>query len=147
MAAYQHRPARREHVFVAPSASKREEADDPVRTVLVLDALHKLSPRRRAVLVLRHWDGFGVDETADMLGLADARVEAYEAAGLAALDDLLATGEPGADRGARVAEVFGGEPPLGDGVDAVYRRAEVIRRRRLRAVVGAGVAAVVAIAA
>jgi DNA-directed RNA polymerase specialized sigma24 family protein len=98
MAAYQHRPGRREHVFVAPSDSTREEADDPVRTVLVLDALHKLSPRCRAVVVLRHWDGFAVDETADMLGLADERVEAYEAAGLAALDDLLATGEAPAGR-------------------------------------------------
>ena len=143
MAGYQHRPPRREHIFVAPpggpeakqSAGTATEADesalsegdvdaagdgstgdesalsegdvdaagdgstadegepesavDPVRTVLVLDALHRLSPRCRAVLVLRHWDGFAVDETADMLGLADARVEAYEAAGLAALDHLL----------------------------------------------------------
>ena len=48
--------------------------------------------------MLRHWDGFAVDETADMLGLPDARVEAYEAAGLAALEELLATGEAAAAR-------------------------------------------------
>jgi hypothetical protein len=54
---------------------------------------------------------------------------------------------PAAQLGDLLAQVFDGEPPLGDGVDAVYRRAEVIRRRRLRAVVGAGAAAVVVIAA
>lgn len=64
---------------------------DPIRAILVLDALHKLSPRCRAVIVLRQWDGFAVDETADILDLPDDRVEAYEAAGLAALDDLLST--------------------------------------------------------
>jgi DNA-directed RNA polymerase specialized sigma24 family protein len=69
-------------------------AGDPIRTILVLDALHKLAPRCRAVLILRHWDGFAVDETADMLGLADERVDAYESAGLAALDYLLAEKEP-----------------------------------------------------
>jgi DNA-directed RNA polymerase specialized sigma24 family protein len=124
MAGHQHRPRRREHIFVAPPGapdversaesgtaagepalpegdmdadgygspaddSEPESDGDPIRTVLVLDALHKLSPRCRAVLVLRHWDGFAVDETADMLGLADSRVEAYETAGLAALDHLL----------------------------------------------------------
>jgi DNA-directed RNA polymerase specialized sigma24 family protein len=63
---------------------------DPVQAMLVLDALRRLAPRCRAVLVLRHWDGFAAEETADMLGLADERVDAYEAAGLAALDHLLA---------------------------------------------------------
>lgn len=63
---------------------------DPIRTILVLDALHKLAPRCRAVMVLRYWDGFAVDETADILDLSDERVEAYESAGLAAMEKLLA---------------------------------------------------------
>ncbi|MCA2218486.1 sigma factor-like helix-turn-helix DNA-binding protein [Jidongwangia harbinensis] len=87
MAAFQHRPARREHVFVAaPDA----DAGNAERTILVLDALHRLSPRCRAVLVLRHWDGFAVDETADILDLADEKVREYESAGLATLRDLFA---------------------------------------------------------
>jgi len=90
MAAFEHRPARREHVFVAAE----DGAPDQAHTVLVLDALHKLAPRCRAVLVLRHWTGFTVDETADLLGLADERVEAYEKAGLAALEQLLAEEAP-----------------------------------------------------
>ena len=129
MAAFQRRPARREHVFVAapatvagddaagieeptggargegeeraggardegeerPGGEVEEDGDEQIRTVLVLDALHRLAPRCRAVMVLRHWTGYAVDETADVLGLPDERVRAYEAAGLAALDKLLDT--------------------------------------------------------
>ncbi|MEV6632108.1 sigma factor-like helix-turn-helix DNA-binding protein [Actinoplanes sp. NPDC051470] len=88
MAAFQRKAPRREHLFVAsPDATTGDT--DPIRAVLVLAALHKLSPRCRAVIVLRQWDSFTVDETADILDLPDERVEAYEAAGLAALQDLL----------------------------------------------------------
>ena len=101
MTSFQRRKPRREHLFVAPTAPAGTAAGeaqtftavpdtaDPVRTILVLDALHKLSLRCRAVLILRHWEGFAADETADMLGLSDDRVDAYDAAGLAALDYLL----------------------------------------------------------
>jgi DNA-directed RNA polymerase specialized sigma24 family protein len=89
MSAFRHRPARREHVFVATGDADGTPADQ-MAAVLVLDALHRLAPRCRAVLVLRHWTGFAVDETADVLGLTDERVEEYEAAGLAAMEQLLA---------------------------------------------------------
>jgi DNA-directed RNA polymerase specialized sigma24 family protein len=86
MSAFHHRPAKREHVFVAaPEAG----GEDSVRTVLVMDALHKLSPRCRAVLVLRHWEGFAVDETADIMDMPDDRVGAYDAAGTAAMHDMM----------------------------------------------------------
>jgi DNA-directed RNA polymerase specialized sigma24 family protein len=87
MSAFHHRHPKREHVFVATGGE--DQSADPVRTILVMDALHKLAPRCRAVMILRHWDGFRVDETADILDLADDRVEAYERAGLAALHNLL----------------------------------------------------------
>jgi DNA-directed RNA polymerase specialized sigma24 family protein len=61
-----------------------------VDTVLLLDALHRLTPRCRAVLVLRYWEAMAIEETADALDLSDERVLAYEAAGLGALDVLLA---------------------------------------------------------
>jgi DNA-directed RNA polymerase specialized sigma24 family protein len=86
MHALQHRPGRREHVFVAAPDSGGGDPD----TVLLLDALHRLSPRCRAVLVLRYWDGLAIEETADLLELSDERVQAYEAAGLGAIDALLA---------------------------------------------------------
>jgi DNA-directed RNA polymerase specialized sigma24 family protein len=86
----QHRPGRREHVFVAAPDGAGEDTD----TILVLDALHRLAPRCRAVVILRHFDGFTVEDTADLLGLTDDRVEAYAAAGLGALEVLLAGAMP-----------------------------------------------------
>ena len=80
------RNRRREHVFVASAGAEGVEAE----SILLLDALHKLAPRCRAVLVLRYWDGFDVDATGAMLDLDDDRVEAYEQAGLAALERLMA---------------------------------------------------------
>jgi hypothetical protein len=64
MEACRRRNRRREHVFVAG-----------------------------AVLVLRHWDGFAVDAVGAMLDLDDERVDAYERAGLAALEQLLANSQ------------------------------------------------------
>ena len=45
-----------------------------------------------------------------------------------------------------LAQVFDGEPAVGGGVEAVFRRAEAIRRRRLRHVLLAGLAAVLVVA-
>ena len=108
MAAFKKPRGRREHVFVAPQpvpeqapvgaprgggqlqlATAPAEVDS-VHTVLVLDALHGLSPRCRAVLVLRHFCGLAIDETADALDLDDSRVLAFEAEGLGAFEGLLA---------------------------------------------------------
>jgi DNA-directed RNA polymerase specialized sigma24 family protein len=116
MAAFKKPRGRREHVFVAPEQPAQSgPADvaasdvpggrlqlaatvqvaappvgDSVHTVLVLDALHGLAPRCRAVLVLRHFCGLAIDETADALDLDDSRVLALEAAGLGAFEGLLA---------------------------------------------------------
>jgi DNA-directed RNA polymerase specialized sigma24 family protein len=76
--------AKREHLFVAAPDG---DGADP-EGLLTLDALHRLAPRCRAVLVLRHWDGLSIEETADVLGLTDERAQAYEAAGLGAMDTL-----------------------------------------------------------
>ena len=89
MAACRRRNRRREHVFVASAGAE----DVAAESILLLDALHKLAPRCRAVLVLRYWDGFDVDATGAMLDLDDDRVEAYEQAGLAALENLLTQAE------------------------------------------------------
>lgn len=124
MAAFKKHRGRREHVFVAPDQPARADvpgADaaagrpagggrlqltaapervaappvgDSVHTVLVLDALHGLSPRCRAVLVLRHFCGLAIDETADALDLDDSRVLAFEAEGLGAFAGLFAAGRP-----------------------------------------------------
>jgi DNA-directed RNA polymerase specialized sigma24 family protein len=89
MDACRRRNRRREHVFVAAAGAEGVAAD----SILLLDALHKLAPRCRAVLILRYWDGFDTDMVGAMLDLDDERVEAYEQAGLAALEKLLAKAE------------------------------------------------------
>jgi DNA-directed RNA polymerase specialized sigma24 family protein len=121
MAAFKKSRSRREHVFVAPdpapepvgiaaapstrgggrlqlAAAPAVLADPPraasAHTVLVLDALHGLSPRCRAVLVLRHFCGLDIDETAHALDLDDSRVLAFEAEGLGAFAGLLASVQP-----------------------------------------------------
>ncbi|MET0423558.1 MAG: sigma factor-like helix-turn-helix DNA-binding protein [Actinoplanes sp.] len=83
------RNRRREHVFVASAGAEGVAAE----SILLLDALHKLTPRCRAVLVLRYWDGFDVAATGAMLDLDDERVSAYERAGLVALEKLLSASE------------------------------------------------------
>jgi DNA-directed RNA polymerase specialized sigma24 family protein len=82
MQAFAHRPGRRERVFADA------DGETPER-ILLLDALHRLAPMCRAVLVMRHVEGFGPDEVADVLGIGADRVAAYEAAGLRALQDLV----------------------------------------------------------
>jgi DNA-directed RNA polymerase specialized sigma24 family protein len=94
MAACRRRNRRREHVFVASAGADGVAAE----SILLLDALHKLAPRCRAVLVLRYWDGFDVDATGAMLDLDDVRVSAYEQAGLAALERLLTAAETAMSR-------------------------------------------------
>ncbi|GAA2626715.1 RNA polymerase sigma factor [Paractinoplanes durhamensis] len=89
MEACRRRNRRREHVFVAAAGAEGVAAE----SILLLDALHKLAPRCRAVLVLRHWDGFELDAVGAMLDLDDERVAAYERAGLAALQKLLTESE------------------------------------------------------
>jgi DNA-directed RNA polymerase specialized sigma24 family protein len=84
MRAFAHRPGRRERVFADANGETPER-------VLLLDALHRLAPLCRAVLVMRHVDGFEPDEVADVLGIAAERVAAYEAAGVRALRELVTT--------------------------------------------------------
>ena len=100
MAAFKPTHSRREHVFVAPpepaerGAADTDAAMSDVFTVLVLDALRRLSPKCRAVLVLHHFCHLAVVETADVLGLDAAKVTEYEAEGLAAFADLLRVTQP-----------------------------------------------------
>ena len=100
MAAFKPARGRRERVFVAPpEAAERGAADTDaamgdVYTVLVLDALRRLPPKCRAVLVLHHFCHLSVVDTADVLDLDAATVSDHEAEGLAAFADLLRVARP-----------------------------------------------------
>ena len=58
---------------------------DPVVRVAVLAALHQLPPRRRAVVVLHHWENLSLQETAATLGMSARAVSAHSEAGTAVL--------------------------------------------------------------
>lgn len=48
-------------------------------------ALARLTPRQRAVLVLRYWEDLSVEATAGLLGMRENTVKSHAARGLAAL--------------------------------------------------------------
>jgi RNA polymerase sigma-70 factor (sigma-E family) len=57
--------------------------------ILLRQALESLPRRRRAVLVLRFYEGLSVEETADALGCTAGTVKSQTARGLATMRDLL----------------------------------------------------------
>lgn len=58
--------------------------------LLLFDALAKMPPRQRAVVVLRFWEDLDVAETAHVLGCSEGTVKSQSARGLAKLRELLA---------------------------------------------------------
>jgi RNA polymerase sigma-70 factor (sigma-E family) len=83
------RPWRREHsveYVVSPAESAQPPTED---RMMLIGALAKMPPRRRAVLVLRFFEDLSVEETAEALGISHGTVKSQTARGLAALRDLL----------------------------------------------------------
>jgi RNA polymerase sigma-70 factor (sigma-E family) len=61
----------------------------PVDHLDLLDALRRLPPMQRRSVVLRHWLGLSVEETADELSIATGTVKSHTSRGLAALNAFL----------------------------------------------------------
>ena len=55
----------------------------------LFDALQALPEQQRKVVVLRHWLGLSVRETADELGISEGTVKSHSSRGLAALETVL----------------------------------------------------------
>jgi RNA polymerase sigma-70 factor (sigma-E family) len=87
------RPWRRERTGL-PERDEPARAPLPVedRTAL-FDALQSLPTMQRKVVVLRHWLGLSVAETAHELRISDGTVKSHSSRGLAALRDVLAIQE------------------------------------------------------
>lgn len=79
---------RRRHEHSAPATPDAAvPAHDPLDGLVVRRALARLTPRQRAVLVLRHLEDLSEKETAEILGVGVGTVKSQNAAALARLRD------------------------------------------------------------
>lgn len=77
---------RRESVGATPDLDAAAAiSSDPATALVVRQALMRLTPAQRAVLVLRHLDDLSELETADVLGVSVGTVKSQNAAALARL--------------------------------------------------------------
>ncbi|MFI0242312.1 SigE family RNA polymerase sigma factor [Streptomyces sp. NPDC016845] len=75
---------RREHAYGEMPEQIAPESDSETG-MLVRSALARITPRQRAVLVLRYWEDQSVEATAALLGMRENTVKSHTARGLAAL--------------------------------------------------------------
>ncbi|MEP9364333.1 SigE family RNA polymerase sigma factor [Nocardioides sp. CN2-186] len=66
---------RRHEVLTAIEVDGAQARPEPERRILVLEALRTLTPRQRAVIVLRYFDDLTERETADVLGVSVGTVK------------------------------------------------------------------------
>jgi RNA polymerase sigma-70 factor (sigma-E family) len=85
------RPWRREQLsHEPPDVTAREPLPVEERDAL-FDALQALPVMQRKVVVLRHWLGLSVAETAGELGIGEGTVKSHSSRALAALQAVLST--------------------------------------------------------
>jgi RNA polymerase sigma-70 factor (sigma-E family) len=94
------RPWRRETPGVDGFDQATERVDVEGRDALVR-ALGTLPLQQRRAVVLRHWYGLSVRETANDLGCSDGTVKSHTARGMAALRSMLSSDDASAVRGSR----------------------------------------------
>lgn len=85
------RPWRRESVGLDRLDVAAEPGLDPAESDALWTALRTLAPGQRRVVVLRHYWGLSVDETAADLGISPGTVKSQTAGALARLREVLAT--------------------------------------------------------
>jgi RNA polymerase sigma-70 factor (sigma-E family) len=91
------RPWRREHSRAALPDRPATESLAPEERLTVRDALARVPPRQRAVLVLRFYEDCDVAQTARLIGCTEGTVKSQTARGLARLRELLGTAESWAE--------------------------------------------------
>lgn len=75
------------HAFLQTEAPT--PADPTELRVVVLDALRRLPPKPRAMIILRYWEDQSVEETAALLGCSEGNVKSQCSRSLAKLRSLL----------------------------------------------------------
>ena len=85
------RPWRREHPGLdGHDAATSESVSLEDRTEL-FEALQELPPMQRRTVVLRHWLGLSVEETATALGIGQGTVKSHSSRGLERLQSVLSS--------------------------------------------------------
>ena len=87
------RPWRRKRVLVPDGDLERVAARTALGTEersALFDALQELPPMQRRTVVLRHWLGLSIEETAAELGISIGTVKSHSSRAVAALRGLLA---------------------------------------------------------
>ncbi|MEY9860930.1 RNA polymerase sigma-70 factor (sigma-E family) [Catenulispora sp. GAS73] len=77
------------HASVAVTTSPFAREDQPDLRLALLAALTELPPRGRAVVVLRFWADFSIEDTAAALGCSTGNVKSHSSRALAKLRELL----------------------------------------------------------
>ncbi|MET9315770.1 SigE family RNA polymerase sigma factor [Kribbella sp. NPDC003505] len=80
---------RYESVGVPPADPPTASAGPTEERLVLLEALVKVPPRQRAVLVLRYWEDQSVEQTAELLDCSTGTVKSQASRGLAAMRGLL----------------------------------------------------------
>ena len=75
--------------IVEPSISGEAELDKEEEAALIRDAVERLDPKHRAVVVLRMMNGYSTKETAELLGLPQGTVLSRLSRGMKRLETLL----------------------------------------------------------
>lgn len=84
------RPWRRERTTdTLPEHAAPDQTARAAERAGLFDALQQLPPMQRKVVVLRHWLGLSVRETADELGISEGTVKSHSSRGLAAMQASL----------------------------------------------------------
>jgi RNA polymerase sigma-70 factor (sigma-E family) len=78
-----------EVVIADPAAESIQRDSAPELRITLLEALGRLSPRDRAIVVLRYWEDHSVDTVAEMVGVSPGVVKTQSMRALAQLRALL----------------------------------------------------------
>ncbi|MFB7287132.1 SigE family RNA polymerase sigma factor [Actinacidiphila glaucinigra] len=72
-----------------PTGSRESDSDTALLRLTLLDALARLAPKDRAVVVLRYWEDRSIEETADAMRVSSSAVRTRSVRALAKLRELL----------------------------------------------------------
>lgn len=87
-----HRTKRSQEVVTAEFSDVPAAMEDSDLRLTLIDALGRIPPRDRAIVVLRYWEDLSVESVAEILGLPAGTVTSQSARSLARLRQLL--GQP-----------------------------------------------------